>query len=69
MGGGPACVYMYAQVPSADLERLIKASTVNFRDKNVTPVVKTGEYWTLELFHGPTFAFKVSRDHPRPAPC
>ena len=24
----------------------------------VTPVVKLGEFWVLELFHGPTFAFK-----------
>jgi len=46
------------QIPSADLDRLVKASTVNFRDRKVTPVVKTGEYYTMELFHGPTFAFK-----------
>jgi threonine synthase len=49
------------QIPSADLERLIKASTANFRDRSVTPVVRTGEFWTMELFHGPTFAFKVRR--------
>jgi threonine synthase len=24
----------------------------------VTPVVKYAEFWVLELFHGPTFAFK-----------
>jgi threonine synthase len=24
----------------------------------VTPVVKVGDAWVLELFHGPTFAFK-----------
>ena len=46
------------EIPAADLQRLVKASTANFRDKDVTPVVKTGDFWTLELFHGPTFAFK-----------
>ena len=25
----------------------------------VTPVRKVGPTWVLELFHGPTFAFKV----------
>ena len=26
--------------------------------KEVTPVVKYNDFWVLELFHGPTFAFK-----------
>lgn len=47
-----------AEVPRADLVRLVAASTANFRAAGVTPVVKTGAFWTLELFHGPTFAFK-----------
>ncbi|CAM9711040.1 unnamed protein product [Chrysoparadoxa australica] len=46
------------EVPSEDLERLLHASTSNFRDADVTPLVKVGNVWVLELFHGPTFAFK-----------
>ncbi|CAM9776755.1 unnamed protein product, partial [Laminaria digitata] len=46
------------EVPSADLLDLCKRSTVNFRTEEVTPVVRVGETWVLELFHGPTFAFK-----------
>ena len=46
------------EIPSADLRSLIARSVTAFRDPEVTPVVKTGNFWTLELFHGPTFAFK-----------
>eukprot|EP00640_Fibrocapsa_japonica_P002000 CAMPEP_0113934024 /NCGR_PEP_ID=MMETSP1339-20121228/1357_1 /TAXON_ID=94617 /ORGANISM="Fibrocapsa japonica" /LENGTH=524 /DNA_ID=CAMNT_0000935629 /DNA_START=57 /DNA_END=1631 /DNA_ORIENTATION=+ /assembly_acc=CAM_ASM_000762 len=47
-----------AEIPHQDLKRLIENSTVNFRDKEVTPVRRVGDIWVLELFHGPTFAFK-----------
>ena len=46
------------EIPSADLRSLIARSVTAFRDPEVTPVIKTGNFWTLELFHGPTFAFK-----------
>eukprot|EP00752_Nemacystus_decipiens_P018551 g16631.t1 len=46
------------EIPSDDLLDLCKRSAVNFRSKDVTPVVRVGEAWVLELFHGPTFAFK-----------
>ena len=46
------------EVPAADLEDIINRSCTAFRDPGVTPVVKTGDCWTMELFHGPTFAFK-----------
>merc|ERR1740138_713039 len=46
------------EIPSADLRSLIARSVTAFRDPEVTPVITTGNFWTLELFHGPTFAFK-----------
>ncbi len=45
-------------IPQKDLKRLIRASYSSFRHEEVTPVVKKGRFWILELFHGPTFAFK-----------
>lgn len=47
-----------SEIPAADLKDIIQRSTAAFRDGAVTPCVKTGNFWTLELFHGPTFAFK-----------
>jgi len=48
-----------AEIPRPDLERLINKSYSTFRHKDITPLhqVKDGLY-ILELFHGPTFAFK-----------
>ncbi|CAN0435655.1 unnamed protein product, partial [Scytosiphon promiscuus] len=46
------------EIPSDDLLELCKKSAVNFRTEEVTPVVRVGKAWILELFHGPTFAFK-----------
>ncbi|CAM9636885.1 unnamed protein product [Ascophyllum nodosum] len=46
------------EVPSADLLDMCKRSVVNFRHEGVTPVARVGNAWILELFHGPTFAFK-----------
>ncbi|KAG0055867.1 threonine synthase [Gryganskiella cystojenkinii] len=47
------------EIPRPDLERLINKSYSTFRHKDITPLhkVKDGLY-ILELFHGPTFAFK-----------
>lgn len=45
-------------IPAADLKELLSRSYTNFRVKDVTPLVKIGETNVLELFHGPTFAFK-----------
>uniref|UniRef100_A0A7S2SVW5 Threonine synthase N-terminal domain-containing protein n=1 Tax=Rhizochromulina marina TaxID=1034831 RepID=A0A7S2SVW5_9STRA len=47
-----------SEIPEADLRSLVNKSYKSFRDPLVTPVVKTGNVHTLELFHGPTFAFK-----------
>jgi len=45
-------------LPEEDLKVLIEKSYQNFRHKEVTPAVKVGELYILELFHGPTYAFK-----------
>ena len=41
------------------LESLIKDSYKNFSNKDITPLKKVeNNHWILELFHGPTLAFK-----------
>ncbi|PVU91997.1 hypothetical protein BB559_003907 [Furculomyces boomerangus] len=50
-----------SEIPSQDLKSIIEASYSTFTSKDVTPLVqidKTKDLWILELFHGPTFAFK-----------
>lgn len=43
----------------ADFKAMIKAAYGSFRHKAVTPLVQTyTNEWVLELFHGPTLAFK-----------
>ncbi|CAG8555503.1 4750_t:CDS:2 [Acaulospora morrowiae] len=47
------------EIPRADLESLIDKSYSVFRNEKVTPLKKIKErFYILELFHGPTFAFK-----------
>ena len=41
-----------------DLSRIIDKSYSVFRKKNVVDLVKIGDRFVLELFHGPTLAFK-----------
>ncbi len=48
----------YADLPDADLRTLIARSISTFRHADVTPVVTLEELHVLELFHGPTLAFK-----------
>ena len=45
-------------IPSADLKGLIDRSCATFTHPDVTPVVSAGGVHILELFHGPTLAFK-----------
>ncbi|KAF9897745.1 threonine synthase [Lobosporangium transversale] len=47
------------EIPRSDLKELVDRSYSAFRHKDITPLhkVKDGLY-ILELFHGPTFAFK-----------
>lgn len=51
------------EIPDADLKDIIERSYATFRSQDVTPVAKnvTGDkenLHVLELFHGPTYAFK-----------
>ncbi|MCW6507797.1 threonine synthase [Lichenifustis flavocetrariae] len=46
-------------IASADLDRMIEAAYAPFRHKAVCPLVQAGDnLFLLELFHGPTLAFK-----------
>jgi len=45
-------------MPADDLRRLIEKSYATFRADDVTPVVPVGDLHILELWHGPTLAFK-----------
>lgn len=52
-------LYMNEEIPAQDLKELVYASYGTFRDPAVTPVRKLkDDLYLLELFHGPTFAFK-----------
>ncbi len=45
-------------IPPADLAELITDSYATFDDEEIAPLVEVGEFHILELFHGPTLAFK-----------
>ncbi len=45
-------------LPRAELKKLIDRSYRSFSHHQVTPLVKRGGIYILELFHGPTLAFK-----------
>lgn len=45
-------------IPGADLVDLVRRSYATFSHREVTPLVQVGGQWVLELFHGPTAAFK-----------
>ncbi|OSM01664.1 putative threonine synthase [Magnetofaba australis IT-1] len=46
------------EIPADDLKSLIDRAYASFAHKEITPVVKVGDKRILELFHGPTLAFK-----------
>jgi threonine synthase len=47
------------EISPADLKSIIKRSYSTFRDSEITPLVELQDnLYLLELFHGPTFAFK-----------
>lgn len=51
--------YVDGEIPENDLKDLIQKSYATFRHPEVTPVQKVKDnMFVLELFHGPTFAFK-----------
>ena len=46
-------------IPQRDLKKLIDDSYSTFRHNGIAPLVQTGHNeWIMELFHGPTLAFK-----------
>lgn len=45
-------------IPAADLKSLIDRSYSTFTHREITPVVRQDGLYILELFHGPTLAFK-----------
>ena len=45
-------------IPAAELEELVERSYAGFEHPEVTPVVAKDGLYILELFHGPTLAFK-----------
>jgi threonine synthase len=49
---------LYADLPEEDLRSLIERSYAAFRHPQVTPTVAVGKVHIVELFHGPTLAFK-----------
>jgi threonine synthase len=54
-----ACRYTGDEIPEADLRNLMQRSYVSFADhKDPVPTKKVGDLQIMELFHGPTFAFK-----------
>lgn len=52
-------LYIGEEIPRTDLKKLVDDSYATFRNQDVTPVRRVGDSLeVLELFHGPTFAFK-----------
>ncbi len=49
---------LFVDMPEEDLAVLIEGSCSEFDDPDVVRVVETGSVQVLELFHGPTLAFK-----------
>jgi len=41
-----------------EIAQLVERSYENFDHREITPIRKAGQHWILELWHGPTFAFK-----------
>ena len=51
--------YIGPSIPDSDLQTMINEAYASFGHKAVVPLVQTGDNdWLLELFHGPTLAFK-----------
>jgi len=51
--------FVDGEIPDADLKAMIDAAYATFHHPAVTPLVQIGaNEWLLQLFHGPTMAFK-----------
>jgi len=55
-----AKLYVGDEIPVNDLRELMRRSysAAQWTDKEVVPTKKIGETYIMEIFHGPTFAFK-----------
>ena len=51
-------LFTSGRIPRERLKTMIEQSYKTFRHPEITPVKSVGEVHILELFHGPTFAFK-----------
>lgn len=51
-------ISLYVDIPEADLRSLIVRSYSTFTHPEITPTRQVGDIHLLELFHGPTLAFK-----------
>ncbi len=49
---------LFVDIPDEDLKQLIDKSYSTFRTPEITPMKRVGDLYVLELFHGPTLAFK-----------
>ena len=50
---------LFADIPAADLEKIVSSSYKKFDDEQIAPLSKLDEKtYLLELYHGPTLAFK-----------
>lgn len=50
--------YFIEDIPAADLKSMIDSAYSSFTHPDITPVVHKDGLYILELFHGPTLAFK-----------
>ena len=51
--------FIDGEIPEADLREIIKSSYASFKHPDIAPLTQLDENeWVLELFHGPTLAFK-----------
>ncbi len=51
--------FVEGDIPAAALKKIISAAYSDFRHRAIAPLVQSGHNeWVLELFHGPTLAFK-----------
>jgi len=53
-----ACFVSEAEIPHSDLRTLMAKSYEGFTHPDIVPSVKVRDFYIMELFHGPTFAFK-----------
>jgi threonine synthase len=49
---------LFVDLPEADLKRLVARAYASFTHPEIAPAWQVGPVWILELFHGPTLAFK-----------